>query len=162
MLDGLKDFLATLTGGPAGRHDADDVRVAAAALLFHVAEADGTASAREIETLRAVLAQEYGLDGEAARRIEAAGEAADAEAVDLYRFTSVLMRHLDEAQRVRFVELLWRVVFADGSVHELEDNVVWRIAELLAVPTRERMRGKHEAMQDARQGAAEDAGSVEA
>ncbi len=149
MLEGLKDFLANLTGG-SGRPDADDVRVSAAALLFHVAEADGTASALEIETLRTVLAQEYGLDGESARRIEAAGEAADAEAVDLYRFTSVLMRHLNEAERIHFVELLWRVVFVDGAVHELEDNVVWRIAELLGVSTRDRMRGKHEAMQGAR------------
>ena len=146
MLESLKDFFATLTGGAAARPDADDARVAAAALLFHVAEADGTASELEIETLRRVLAAEYGLDDETARRIEAAGEAADAEAVDLYRFTSVLMRHLDETERVRFVELLWRVVFVDGTVHELEDNVVWRIAELLGVSTRDRMQGKHEAM----------------
>lgn len=158
MLEGLKDFFAALTGGEPGTHDADDLRVAAAALLFHVAEADGSASALEIETLRAVLAEEYGLDGEAARRIEAAGEAADAEAVDLYRFTSVLMRHLGEAERVHFVELLWRVVFVDGAVHELEDNVVWRIAELLSVSTRDRMRGKHDAMH----GAGERTGSVEA
>lgn len=147
MLEALKDFLATLSGVPAGQHDADDVPVAAAALLFHVAEADGAASALEVETLRSVLAEEYGLSLDAARRVEAAGEAADAEAVDLYRFTSVLMRHLDEAQRVRFVELLWRVALADGTVHELEDNVVWRVAELLGVSTRDRMRGKHEAMQ---------------
>ena len=40
---------------------------------------------------------------------------------------------------VTIVENLWEMVFADGVVHELEDNVIWRIAELLAVDSRDRM-----------------------
>lgn len=37
------------------------------------------------------------------------------------------------------IELLWRAVFADGVVNELEDNMVWRTAELLGVSSRDRM-----------------------
>ncbi|WP_182086164.1 TerB family tellurite resistance protein [Aureimonas sp. ME7] len=145
MLDSLKDFFSTLTGASPHSSDEDDPRVAAAALLFHVAEADGRASEREEETLRRVLARQFSLDADTARRIERAGQEADAEAVDLYRFTSVLLRHLDEGERVRFVEFLWQVALVDGTVHELEDNVVWRISELLGVSGRDRMLAKREA-----------------
>ena len=44
-----------------------------------------------------------------------------------------------EEERVLIIENLWEMVFADGIVHELEDNVVWRIAELLGVDSRDRM-----------------------
>ena len=53
------------------------------------------------------------------------------EAVDLYRFTSLLNRSLDEEGRCRIVEMMWQVVYADGDVTEFEDNLIWRAADLL-------------------------------
>ena len=49
------------------------------------------------------------------------------------------MRNLDKEQRLRLIELLWELVYSDGVRHELEDNVVWRISELLGVDSRERI-----------------------
>ncbi len=34
--------------------------------------------------------------------------------------------------------MMWQVVFADKANHELEDNMVWRIAELIHVSSRDR------------------------
>ena len=59
--------------------------------------------------------------------------AAENEAVDLYRFTSVLKRQMSEDERIRVIENLWEIVFADGASHEFEENLVWRVAELLGV-----------------------------
>ena len=77
----------------------------------------------------------------------AAGEQADREAVDLYAFTSVLKRHLDEEARVEFIGLMWEVVYADGELHELEDNTVWRVAELIGVDRRDRIAARQRARQ---------------
>ena len=38
--------------------------------------------------------------------------------------------------------MMWRLVYADGGMHEFEENVVWRVAELLAVPSQVRIRLK--------------------
>ena len=57
----------------------------------------------------------------------------------------MLKRRLDAADRERIIEMMWRLVYADGSVHEFEDNVVWRVAELLAVPSEARIRLKQAA-----------------
>ncbi|GGE08313.1 hypothetical protein GCM10011390_29230 [Aureimonas endophytica] len=150
MFEALKDFLRGLgfeDGGamPSGR----DPRVAAAALLCHVAEADGAVTEAELDLLRAGLSTEFGLAPAETETVLRAGRAADAEAVDLFQFTSVLLAALSAEERIRFVGLLWDVVYADGRVHELEDNTIWRIAELLGVSARERMLAKQAAAAEA-------------
>jgi uncharacterized tellurite resistance protein B-like protein len=54
------------------------------------------------------------------------------------------MREVDDAGRLRIVEMMWELVFADGEVSEFEDNVVWRAADLLAVSSRDRLELKHQ------------------
>ncbi|BDA86705.1 hypothetical protein Sa4125_42470 [Aureimonas sp. SA4125] len=144
MFQAFRDFLTSISETP-DRARADDPRVAAAALLYHVSAADGIVSEAELESLKASLAHEFGLDADAADELLDAGREADQDAVDLYRFTSVLLQSLDEAARIRFVELLWEITYADGDVHELEDNTIWRVADLLGVSTRDRMLMKQEA-----------------
>lgn len=125
--------------GPAGS-DLDDARIAAAALAVHVIAVDGVVEDSERATLRQSLAREFSLsETDTAALIEIAQER-DRDAVDLYGFTSVLNRRMDEDGRLRVVEMLWEMVYADGTVHEFEDNTLWRIAELLHVPPRERIR----------------------
>jgi uncharacterized tellurite resistance protein B-like protein len=53
------------------------------------------------------------------------------------------MREVDEAGRLRIIEMMWELVYADGEVTEFEDNVVWRAADLLAVSARDRIDLKH-------------------
>jgi uncharacterized tellurite resistance protein B-like protein len=141
MLERLQKLLQSMTSHERGSKGLtrDDPRVAAAALFFHVVDADGVVSENERRKLREVIAETYQLKGSALDAVLKAGEKADDEAVDLYAFTTVLKRNLDADQRVNFVELLWSVVYADGERHELEENVVWRIAELLGVSTRQRV-----------------------
>ena len=73
----------------------------------------------------------------------AAATRVEGEAVDLYHFTSVIMRSVDEPGRLRIIEMMWELVFADGHVSEFEDNVVWRAADLLGVSSRDRIELKH-------------------
>jgi uncharacterized tellurite resistance protein B-like protein len=54
------------------------------------------------------------------------------------------MREVDEAGRLRIVEMMWEVVYADGEVSEFEDNVVWRAADLLGISSRDRLELKHQ------------------
>src|SRR5216684_3284823 len=67
----------------------------------------------------------------------------EGEAVDLYHFTSVIMRSVNEEGRLRIVEMMWELAYADGQASEFEDNVVWRAADLLGVSSRDRIDLKH-------------------
>lgn len=117
----------------------EDPRLAAAALMFHIIEADGEQHEKERKRLSEVLSQAYGLQGDELQALIDAAETADQEAVDLYSFTSVLKRHLDLPARLQFIEVLWEMVYADGEVGEIEDNIMWRIAELIGVDQQQRI-----------------------
>ena len=60
-------------------------------------------------------------------------------AVDLYHFTHLLNRALDDDGRAKIVEMMWEIVYADGQRDELEDNLIWRAADLLGVSANERI-----------------------
>ena len=144
MLESLRNFLSDLSGGDKRQEGfaEDDYRLAAAALLVHVCTVDGDISPSERTRLHDVLKHRFDLDEAGTARLIDAAIAADNEAVDLYGFTSILMRRLDEAGRERIVEMMWELVYADGTVHEFEDNLIWRVAELLGISSQTRIRLK--------------------
>jgi uncharacterized tellurite resistance protein B-like protein len=141
MFEQFLTFLEGLGGNKKTEDglDANDPRVAAAALLYAVMDADGNRLESERATLSRELSDYFGEDEKALRDVIAAGEDAEGGSVDLYQFTSVLMRVLDNDRRLAFVEAVWEVVYADGELHELEDNLVWRMCELLGVSARDRV-----------------------
>lgn len=151
MLGAIKRFLDEVNGHSTPAAGAEDVvQLAAAALLFHVIAIDGVVSDDERTMLTDLLSRRFGLSADEAATLARRGESADTEAVDLYAFTSVLKRTLDAQDRERIVEMMWKLVYADGSVHEFEDNAVWRVAELLGVPSQTRIGLKQRVRDNAR------------
>jgi uncharacterized tellurite resistance protein B-like protein len=146
MLDGLRQFIADIVSPLAQQDRAFDdtgYRLAATALLVHVISLDGEPSEIEKRKLHSLIESRFGLDPGTADHLIASATLVEGEAVDLYHFTSVIMRSVDEEGRRRIVEMMWELVYADGEVSEFEDNVVWRAADLLAVSSRDRIELKH-------------------
>lgn len=143
MFERVLSFLRELADDAPARDD--DPRIAVAALMYHVMDADGVRQDSEWEKVKELLAELYRIDADDVDALVRAGEAADNEAIDLYAFTSVVKRNLDEAARIRFIRLLWDIVYADNELHELEDNTLWRVAELVGVSSRDRVAMRQEA-----------------
>ena len=145
MLDSIKTFFAELAGGAKHpeRFDDNDSRLAAAALLVHALNIDGEISPIERARLHAVLKYRFNLDNAATDELIDDATVVEGEAVDLYHFTSVIMRSVNEEGRLRIIEMMWELVYADGQVSEFEDNVVWRAADLLGISSRDRIELKH-------------------
>ena len=145
MLDGLRQFIAEIVAPHAGdRTFGDsDYRLAATALLVHVISLDGQPTAAEQRKLHSLIESRFQLDPGTADKLIASAMRVEGEAVDLYHFTSVIMRSLDEEGRKRIVQMMWELVYADGQVTEFEDNVLWRASDLLGVSQRDRIDLKH-------------------
>jgi uncharacterized tellurite resistance protein B-like protein len=145
MLDGLRQFIADIVAPQAqDRAFGDsDYRLAATALLIHVVSLDGQPSQAEQRKLHSLIESHFKLDRGTADRLIADATEVEGEAVDLYHFTSVIMRSLDEAGRKRIVQMMWELGYADGQVTEFEDNVVWRASDLLGISQRDRIELKH-------------------
>jgi uncharacterized tellurite resistance protein B-like protein len=140
MFEAFRKFIGEFGEGDHAHPFAeDDVRLAAAALLVHVAGIDGDISEAELAKLHAVLKQHFSLDDATTDRLVAQATVAEHESVDFYRFTSRLTHSLDEVTRARIVEMMWQIVFADGAKTEFEDNLVWRASDLLGISQHERI-----------------------
>ena len=141
MLDEIKRLFTDLRGGdkPSSHFDGNDYRVAAAALLVHVATLDGGLTPAAKAKLRSLLMTQFSLTDALTEELIEAAVAADREAVDFFHFTSLLMRTLNEEGRLRIIEMLWEMAFLDGKVNEFEDNMMWRVADLLAISPNERI-----------------------
>ncbi|HEY6995963.1 MAG TPA: TerB family tellurite resistance protein [Xanthobacteraceae bacterium] len=141
MFESFRKFLSDVSEGD--KHPAqfghDDYRLAAAALLVHAAAIDGSISDLERDKLHAVIKRQFGLDDATTDELVAEATAAEQQAIDLYHFTSLINRSLDEEGRRRVVEMMWEIVYADGRVSEFENNLIWRAADLLGISSRERI-----------------------
>ena len=141
MLERFKHFVSEIVEGskhPSQFAD-DDYRLAAAALLVHVAAIDGEMSREERDKIRAVVKRRFALDDAATDELIEKATEAEHEAVDLYHFTHLLNRALDNEGRAKVIEMMWEIVYADGQRDEIEDNLLWRAADLLGVSQRERI-----------------------
>jgi uncharacterized tellurite resistance protein B-like protein len=141
MFESFKQFVAEIVDG--GKHPSqfadNDYRLAAVAMLVHAAAIDGDVSQSERDKLHAVVKRRFNLDDAETDELIGKATIAENEAVDLYHFTSLINRTLDEEGRARIVEMMWEIVYADGRRDELEDNLLWRAADLLGVSPRERI-----------------------
>jgi uncharacterized tellurite resistance protein B-like protein len=150
MLDAIKRFFDELTDGRKSqdRFEEDDYRLAAVALMIHVLGIDGMVTERERAMLHGVVRYRFNLDDADAHKLVQEATEMEGEAVDLYRFTSLLNRMLDDEGRKRIVEMLWEMTYADGRVNEFEDNVMWRIADLLHVSSHDRLALRRQVAKD--------------
>ncbi len=140
MINRIKVLLSG--GGSSQSPDQEDDglekgRLAAAALLVEAARLDGHFDEDERKTIASLLKDRFGLDkAEVKTLIENAEKAAD-ESNQLYAFTRVIKDRFEHEDRVRMIEMLWEVAYADGSVHEYESNLARRVTGLIHVSDRE-------------------------
>jgi len=151
LFDAIRSFVADLANGERQDFGDLDLRLATAALLVHAGTVDGEMSNAERDQLCNLLKQRFELDDASATELIAQATDADERAVDLYHFTRLLNDSLDEAGRLRMIQMMWTVAYADGEVSGFEDNLIWRVADLLGVSSTERIALRRRIAAQARQ-----------
>jgi uncharacterized tellurite resistance protein B-like protein len=139
MFRSLKTFISTLVEHERQAPAVSKLQLATAALLTRVATVHSEMSQARRAQLHAVLRSHFDLDDLATAKLLEESAAVDRTAVDLFQFTRQLNQLLNDDGRRRLVRMMWKVVYADGKVNELEDNIIWRVADLLGVSTRQRV-----------------------
>jgi len=128
---------------PAGLMESHEpLELAVASLLVELVRADFTESAEEADAVRSVLARRFKLtDQQVDQLLSRATQRVD-RAVSLHEFTHRLNTELPEADKLAIVEMLWQVSNADGHIDKYEEHLIWRIAGLLHISDRDRVRLK--------------------
>ncbi len=151
MLRSLKNLFDSLVPPPAGAAPAaaeHTLQLATAVMLVEVMRADTSFHVGEREAVRAALCDKFVLSDDEAQRLAELAERTAKDATDLFAFTTRINEHFDMPDKLRMVEHMWRVAYADGHLNAHERHVLWRVADLLHVPqgayVHARMRAQQE------------------
>lgn len=134
LIGRVERFLGEDAAAPPSADAERALRLGAAVLLVEVMRADGEFGDDEQQAVLASLRGLFGLDADAAGQLAACARSTAQTSTDLYTFTSRLNERVDMAGKIRIVEAMWRVAYADGTLAAHERHMVWRIADLLHVP----------------------------
>jgi len=129
--------------------EARRLRLAVAALLLEMTRADEAVSAQECAALEAGIQDHFGLSADETRELIALADSERHEATDYHQFTSLINAHYGPEQRVQIVEQLWRIAYADETLHHYEEHLVRKLAQLLHVPHSAFIAAKHRSGGDA-------------
>ena len=149
MFDAILGLLTGRDGSDssAARGGEDDLRACVAALMVEGARMDDRFDAAERAVIERLLADRFSLSAPETRALVAAAERAVAQSTQIFRFTDSVVRHVDVADRVRIIEMLWEVAYADGVLDPDEDQLVRRIAGLIHVSDRDRGLARQRVLQ---------------
>jgi len=127
-------IIALLSGeSPSSTGSSDPLQIAVAALMVHAANMDDTFDAAERAAIERLLGERFALDPAAVKGLLAKAERRAEESSQLYPFTRIAIERLDSDERVRLIEMLWEVAYADGVLDPDEDALLRRVAGLLYV-----------------------------
>jgi uncharacterized tellurite resistance protein B-like protein len=135
MLDRLRTMFSS--DGAATARELDALQLAAAALLVEAARMDDDYDATERSLIASLLRERFDLDDDDTEALVAAADAATEDLVEVYGFARRVKDAFTPEERVRMIEMLWEVVYADGEVHDHEANLLRRVAGLIYVSDRE-------------------------
>jgi uncharacterized tellurite resistance protein B-like protein len=106
-------------------------QLAAAVLLVEVARSDNDYSDAERQAVLGSVQNKFRLSEAEARQLVTLAEAQSREAHDIYQFTSKIDASFSPEEKVRLIEELWRAAYADKVLHEYEEHLIRRIADML-------------------------------
>ncbi len=108
-----------------------DTRIATCALLLEISNIDGEFSEAERASIIRILKKDYELtDEHASALIEASKEELEGS-IDLWRFASLINKNYSKEEKLRVIEMIWSVAYADEDLDKHEDYLVHKLAKLL-------------------------------
>ncbi|MCP4717162.1 MAG: TerB family tellurite resistance protein, partial [Deltaproteobacteria bacterium] len=103
---------------------------------------------KQIETL---LQHTFGLPQAAVREIKEQSDNRRHESIDLWQFTNTIKDHYGPAEKEKVIEMVWQVVYADGTLDQHEDYLVHKLARLLSINHKRLIAAKVKVLKEKKQ-----------
>ncbi len=122
------------------------LQMATAALMVEMLHVDEQVTKEEETKLHHILKQRFELSDDEIEILIDLANIEKREATDYYTFTSLLNEHYTQQQKIKLVEDLWQLAYADRVLDKYEEHLLRRLAELLHVPHQDFIRTKHKTL----------------
>jgi uncharacterized tellurite resistance protein B-like protein len=148
VLDRIRKLLAAPDAEPKRR---DDLQVAVAVLLVEAARMDDTFDAHERAMIEHLLEHKFQITHEETRELIALAEQTADKTHQLHPFTRMTVERMEPKRRIRLIEMLWEVAYADGKLDPDEDVLLRRVAGLIYISDEDRVAARQRVLKQLQQ-----------
>ena len=147
MLTSLKQFFEVnvIAKVDAEASSESTIEFAAAMLMLEISRADSSIDSDERQVIDKVLKTQFHLSEEQASELLALAEKEVDHNVSLHDFTRAINEEMSQADKIKIVEYLWQVAYADSVLDKYEEYFIRKIADLLYVSHKDYIKTKHRA-----------------
>ncbi len=145
MVSSIKQFFDSFVAPPGVKKDSlseHALQLATAALLIEMMRADTKTGEREQKTITRSLKNRFNLSSEETHALIRLAEEKVQASTSYYEFTSLINKGFRYEQKVKIVEHLWEVAFADAELDKHEEHMVRKIADLIYVKHKDFINAK--------------------
>ena len=106
---------------------------ACVALLLETSMADEILDESELIALKNTLQKDFQInEDEIDELIDLAKENVE-DSTSLYEFTRDINDNFDAAERVKLIESMWKIAYADGNIDKYEEHIIRKVSNLIYV-----------------------------
>lgn len=127
----------------AAKREALAMRSAYCSLLMEVARLDSANPGRKREAVALAMRERFSAPEAELAPMIADAQKSENRPTSYYEPVSLINRRCSPAEKVAFIERLWRVAAADGNIDVYEDDLVRKLADLLYVEHADFILAKH-------------------
>ena len=103
-----------------------------AALLIHAAKIDENYTDDEKKIVTRSVTNLFNINSEEAEKLVADAEKKEQESNQIVEFTKEIKKYSMES-RLKIIEVIWKIVYSDGTSDDYESNLIRRICGLLYI-----------------------------
>ena len=103
-----------------------------ASLLIHAAKIDENYTESEKKIIKKSLIDLFSIDLNKAEKLLADAEKKEQESNQIVEFTKEIKKYSMES-RLKIIEVIWKIVYSDGTSDDYESNLIRRICGLLYI-----------------------------
>jgi uncharacterized tellurite resistance protein B-like protein len=147
MLNAIKQFFEQNISTEKPDDTEHRLKLATAALLIEMMQQDGKTREAEIQAVKHSLRNRFELDDAETEGLFELARSEARHATDFFQFTSLIHKYYPPEKKIKVVEYLWTIAYADKHLDAHEEHMVRRIADLLYVSHKDLMQTKYKVQQ---------------
>lgn len=161
------NFFKNILDGNESRSQTQDslkekVDLATCVLLLEMAHSDNDFSYEEAKAIREILEKDMGLSGDEINEILQEAEKEQAQAIDFWQYANLINDHYSDDEKRKVIEMVWKVVYADGKIDKYEDYLIHKIGYVLHLSQKELIDAKLKVKNELEAGSDYSEGELEA
>ena len=119
------------------------LKLATAALFVEMMLQDGKKTESEEAKVKELLQAKFALSEKETNELFELAHDEAKDAVDFHQFTSLIHANFSHEKKLKVIEYLWAIAYADEHLDAYEELMIRRIADLLYIDHQDFMKAKH-------------------